>query len=103
MSGTENQESAVIYSTKEIVERIDRRLDHLESISEGAFTRVEGAALATRVGILETDASGTKAVAKALLASGKDRFSRNEKIVGLIFGMVALVPSITSIINIFTG
>lgn len=102
MTDFEVQESAVIYSTKEIVERIDKRLDHLESISESAFTRIEGSALAARVGILETDASGTKAVAKALLASGKDRFSRNEKIVGLVFGVVALVPSITSIVNLFS-
>jgi hypothetical protein len=99
--GTKLQEAQVTYTTKELLQRIDHRFDRLEILAEGAATRTEVEALGKRVSALEQDASGTKAVAKALLESGKDRWSRNEKIAGLALGIIAVTPSIGLVINLF--
>jgi predicted ABC-type transport system involved in lysophospholipase L1 biosynthesis ATPase subunit len=94
-------ESKITYTTKELLSRIDKRFEHLESIAEAAATRSEMYMVTARVDKLERDSEGTKAVATALLNSGKDRFSRNEKVIGLVFASVALAPSIAAIINLF--
>ena len=96
-------EAQVVYTTKELLLRIDHRFDRLESLAEGAATRVEVETLGKRVNALEQDASGTKAVAKALLESGKDRFTKNEKLVGLGIAALAVTPSIIAIINLFSN
>ena len=98
--GTKLQEAQVTYTTKELLQRIDHRFDRLENLAEGAATRAEVDTLVKRLNALEQDASGTKAVAKALLESGKDRWSKNEKLVGMGIASVALTPSIVAVINL---
>jgi hypothetical protein len=100
-STAEAKESSVTFTTKELLQRIDTRFDRLESLAEASASRVDLMIVTNRISALEQDASGTKAVAKALLESGKDRFSRNEKMAGLLFGVVALTPSVIAIINLF--
>jgi len=94
-------EGKVTYTTKELLARIDGRFEHLESIAEAAATRTELYMVTARVDKLERDSEGTKAVATALLNSGKDRWSKNEKIAGLIFAAIALAPSVTTIVQLF--
>jgi len=71
-----------------------------EELAESAATRADLEAIVQRVNALEQDASGTKAVAKALLESGKDRWTRNEKTAGLLFASIAVAPSIIAVLNL---
>jgi len=95
-------EARVTYTTKELLQRIDTRFEHLERLAESGTPRMEHVILIGRVDKLERDSEGTKAVATALLASGKDRFSRNEKVAGMIFAAIALTPAVTTIVQLFT-
>ena len=61
------EDVGVVYSTKELLERIDQRFERLEHIVQGVVVRPEFVALESRVVTLEQDALGTKHVAKALL------------------------------------
>ena len=98
--GLKVQESTVTFTTKELLQRIDHRFDRLEELAESAATRADLEAIVQRVNALEQDASGTKAVAKALLESGKDRWTRNEKTAGLLFASIAVAPSIIAVLNL---
>jgi tetrahydromethanopterin S-methyltransferase subunit G len=93
-------EAKVTYTTKELLQRIDDRFDRLEHIAESAASRTDMEKVIVRVDKLERDSEGTKAVAKALLLDGKDRWSRNEKIAGLLVAIVALAPSVTTLVHI---
>jgi len=101
--GSSVQEASVVYTTKELLLKIDRRFDRLEALAEGSFTRAEGETLGRRVNALEQDASGTKAVAKALLESGKDRWSKNEKVAGLVVAIFAVAPTLKIFVDLFSG
>lgn len=96
-------EAKVTYTTKELLQRIDDRFDHLELVVGSAATREYVESVVSRVDKLERDSEGTKAVAKALLADGKERWTRNEKIAALVFGAVALTPSVQSIVGLLQG
>jgi hypothetical protein len=95
------QDAKVVYTTKELLERIDKRFDRLEDFAANAATRSDVVALEGRVSALEQDASGTKAVAKALLEDGKNRWSKNEKIAGMLVGLVAVAPSVAALAHLF--
>lgn len=96
-------EAKVTYTTKELLQGIYDRFDHLELVAESAASRESVDRVANRVDKLEREAEGTKAVASALLAAGKARWTRNEKLAALVFAAVALAPSIQSIVNLFNG
>jgi hypothetical protein len=102
-------DAKVVYTTKELLLRIDKRFDRLEDFAANAATRADVDKIEQhldkveqRVGALEQDASGTKAVAKALLDDGANRWSKNEKVAGLLIGIVAVIPGIVAVINIFS-
>jgi tetrahydromethanopterin S-methyltransferase subunit G len=90
----EVREAKVSYTTKELLQRIDDRFERLEGIAQGMARREDVERIESRVEALEKEAGEVRAVATALLTTGKDRFTRNEK----LFGATAVL--ITTVLNL---
>jgi hypothetical protein len=101
-------EAKVTYTTKELLRRIDDRFERLEGLVTNVPTRTEFDHLDGRVGRLEAEGlkmtAATSAVAQAQAVSdkrGEKRWTRGEKIVGIVFvafttalNILALAPDL---------
>jgi len=84
-------EAKVTYTTKELLKRIDDRFERLESMVTGAPTRSEVDHIDARVSALESEAVVLRATAQALSTEKTQRWSRNEKLAAVSFGMLNIL------------
>jgi pimeloyl-CoA synthetase len=80
----------VTYTVKELIEKLGERLDRIEAIMLTLATKSHVEKVDQRVVRLEADSIATKKVADALLKDGIQKFSKREKIAGLVFACISL-------------
>ena len=93
----EIREARVTYTTKELLERIDGRLERLEEGMTGMVTHAEFSRLESRVGAVELrmdERLGTvedkMMVVDAINANKAALFSRREKIIGVVLALATI-------------
>lgn len=87
----------VTYTVKELVEKLGERLDRIEALILTLATKSHVDKVDQRVLGLEEAAIKKDAVAKALLDDGIQKFSKREKIAGLVFAVTSLILSILAL------